>query len=174
MTNAYADYTKEFDSAKNSVVIASVTNGKRVLIASITVYTKTIQDIGQSEDCVGLEDFINTYMHMDYTESLGYCSDSTHHYYSTAKTAFNALNTHQRSLFTGNSAYSAEWARLSTWASKNGDSLNGSNILALGVKSPLFTNISFNSGTLIIVIAVLSLTGLAIGGYFLLRKKKEN
>ena len=174
LTNSYVDYTKEFSTAKNSVTIASVTKGKRVLIASITVYTKTNQDIGQSEDCIGLETFINTYMHMDYTENLGYCSDSTHHYYSTAKTAFNALNTHQRSLFIGNSAYSAEWARLSTWASKNGDSLNSSNILALGVKSPLLTNISSNSGTLIIVIAVLSLTSLAIGGYFLLRKRKED
>ena len=76
---------------------------KRAYVKSITLYSKSIQDIGQTDDCVGLETFINNYMHMDYTDNLGYCSDSTHHYYSSAKDAFNLLNDHQRKLFTTNS-----------------------------------------------------------------------
>ena len=66
---------------------------------------------------------------MDYTQNLGYCKDTEHHYYETAKAAFNILNDHQRSLFTGNEAYSLEWERLSTWASINGDHLDSNNKL---------------------------------------------
>ena len=173
LTNSYVDYTKEFSTAINSVTIASVTSGKRVLIASITVYTKTNQDIGQSEDCVGLENFINTCMHMDYTENLGYCKDDEHHYYSTAKAAFNALNDHQRNLFTSNSAYLVEWTRLSTWASKNGDSLNQNKNLEVGIINPVLSIISDNSFDLIITLITISIASISICGYFILHKKRK-
>ena len=134
LTSSYADYSKEFTTATNSVSIATTTNKKRSNIQTITVY-KTIQvesktDISKSEDCVGLETFIDTYLHMNYTENLGYCNDSEHHYYSTAKAAFNNLNQHQRSLFTSNSAYSIEFARLKAWAKANGESFSASNLLS--------------------------------------------
>ena len=112
---------------------------------------------------------------MDYTENLGYCKDSTHHYYSTARDAFNELNNHQRSLFTGNSAYSSEWARLSTWASKNGESLNEINKLAKSsnVVNPIATiNESSNNIMLVVIISIMGLS--AIGGYFFLRRRKED
>ena len=174
LTNSYANYEKEFSTAKSSVALSSVTNGKRVLIASVTVYSCSSQDIGQSEDCIGLETFITNYMHMDYTENLGYCSDTEHHYYSTAKTAFNALNSHQRSLFTGNSAYTTEWTRLSTWASKNGDSLNNSNQLAAGANPNPMSIIVGNSGNIVAIITVVALIStVSIGGYFFLKKRKE-
>ena len=110
---------------------------------------------------------------MDYTENLGYCKDNEHHYYSTAKTAFNALNTHQRSLFTSNSAYSTEWARLSTWASKNGESLNGSNKLETAKYSDLvFARIDYSN--IYIIIAISSIASIvSVSGCFLLRKRKE-
>ena len=173
LTTSYADYTKEYTTATNSVAIATTTNGKRAWISTVTVYTYSSQDISQSEDCVGLETFISTYMHMDYVDNLGYCKDNEHHYYSTAKTAFNALNEHQRNLFTTNSAYLIEWTRLSTWASKNGDSLNGSNLLAVGHINPINTLISDNSSSLIITLITISVASIAICGYFILRKKKE-
>ncbi len=174
LTTSYADYTKEYTTATNSCAIATTTNGKRAWIKSVTVYTYSSQDIGQTEDCVGLETFINTYMHMDYTENLGYCSDSEHHYYSTAKEAFNGLNSHQRSLFTGNSAYTTEWTRLSTWASKNGDSLNNSNQLAAGANPNPVSIIVGNSGNIVAIITVVALISAAsIGGYFFLKKRKE-
>ena len=178
ITSSYADYIKEYATATKSVAIATTTNKKRAYIESITVYetkTTTVEtDISQSEDCLGLETFINTYMHMDYAENLGYCNDTEHHYYSSAKDAFNALNTHQRSLFTSNSAYLTEWTRLSTWASKNGESLNGSNLLAAAKINPVIANNISNTNTAIIVV-VITLTSLAIiGGYIYLRKRKED
>ena len=177
ITSSYADYVKEFDTATDSVTIATTTSKKRAYIQTITVYetkiTTTETDISASEDCIGLETFISTYLHMDYTENLGYCKDNEHHYYSTAKTAFNALNTHQRSLFTSNSAYSTEWARLSTWASKNGEILNGSNQLETAKYYDLvFLGIDYSN--IYIIISISSIVSIiSVSGYFLLRKRKE-
>lgn len=173
ITSDYKDYEKEFASPVSSVTFATTASKKRAHIQTITVYTKTMQDIGQTDDCVGIETFINNYMHMDYTENLGYCSDSTHHYYATAKSAFNNLNDHQRKLFTTNSAYLVEWTRLSTWASKNGDTLNSLNQLEIAVKPVNIIASNFNSDIVIILVigTLISLT--AIGGYFLLKKRRE-
>ena len=173
LTNSYADYIKEYDSPTNSVNISSVTNGKRVLIASITVFNKSNQDIGQSDDCVGLETFVSNYMHMDYTSNLGYCKDNTHHYYSTAKTAFNNLNTHQRSLFTTNSAYSTEWDRLRTWAEINGDSLNNNNLLTQSARSLGTFVIKNESSIIFIVIASSGLFIISLCFYLRYKKKKS-
>lgn len=171
LTSSFTDYTKAFDSAVNQVAISSVANGKRVLIASIVVYTKTEEDIGQTEDCLGLETYINNYMHMDYTENLGYCNDSEHHYYATAKAAFNDLNDHQRALFTGNSAYLAEWTRLSTWASKNGDALNTNNsLVAFDISDSIDSYNAYTS--LIIIIVVCSLSTCLLLGLLIFKKRR--
>ena len=108
-------------------------------------------------------------MHMDYVNSLGYCKDSEHHYYSTAKAAFNALNAHQRSLFTTNIAYEKEWERLSTWAAFNGESLNASNLLAANEidKTPVVTD----SGLIVAIISILGI--LSASGFVFVKKKKE-
>lgn len=175
ITSSYADYVKEYTTATNSVAIATTTSKKRAYIESITVYetksTTVETDISASEDCVGLESFIDNYMHMDYTDNLGYCSDSTHHYYATAKDAFNDLNEHQRKLFTSNSAYLVEWTRLSTWASKNGDSLNATSILSSAKVVKL--NIT-NGNNYIVIVLVSGLTIISIIGFFALRKKKKD
>lgn len=174
LTASYADYSKEYTTATDSVAIATTTNGKRAWISRITVYTKTSQDIGQSEDCVGLESFINTYMHLDYTENLGYCKDEEHHYYSIAKTAFNALNTHQRSLFTGNSAYSAEWARLEAWASFNGDMLNSSNQLESAPKVDVLSINGVSNDNLLFLVILSSVSILTLGAFIIIKKRKAN
>ena len=178
ITSSYADYVKEYTTATNSCAIATTAGKKRAYIESITVYetkTTTIEtDISQTEDCVGLETFISTYMHMDYVDNLGYCNDSEHHYYSTAKTAFNILNSHQRSLFTGNSAYLTEWTRLSTWASKNGDSLNGSNQLASAPNQQVLKAIQTNSAELVVIVVASIITISAVGGYFFIRRRKDH
>ena len=159
-------------SATNSITINSSKNN-RICVQSITFYvnTTTSEDIGHSEDCVGLESFIDNYMHMDYTDNLGYCSDSTHHYYATAKDAFNDLNEHQRKLFTSNSAYLVEWTRLSIWASKNGDSLNATSILSSAKVVKL--NIT-NGNNYIIIVLVSGLTIISIIGFFALKNKKKD
>lgn len=175
ITSSYADYIKEYTTATNSVAIATTTSKKRAYIESITVYetksTTVETDISTSEDCVGLESFIDTYMHMDYVDNLGYCNDSEHHYYSTAKSAFNGLNDHQRTIFTTNPAYLTEWTRLSTWASKNGDTLNSSSFLAVG---KLAYNKIAQGGISTAILVVIGTSTLSIAvAYFLFRKKKQ-
>ena len=174
LTSGYKDYTVTLASAKSSFKILTETSSSRVNIQSISIYSQGPEvDIGQSTDCVGLETFISTYMHMDYIENLGYCKDNEHHYYSTAKAAFNALNDHQRNLFTSNSAYLVEWTRLSTWASKNGDSLNQNKKLEVGIINPVLSIISDNSFDLIITLIMISIASISICGYFILHKKRK-
>ena len=159
--------------ATNEITFSASKNN-RICIKSITFYktTKTSQDIGHSEDCVGLEAFIDNNLHMDYKDNLEYCKDNEHHYYSTAKTAFNALNEHQRSLFTSNSAYLTEWTRLSTWASKNGDSLNASNLLASNGNLTIDLIKNTNIVGILVIISLISVS--SIGAYFMLKRRKEN
>ena len=174
LTSGYKEYIVTLDTAKSSFKIKTENSDSRVNIQSIIVYSQGPEvDIGQTSDCVGLETFISTYMHMDNTENLGYCKDEEHHYYSTAKTAFNALNDHQRNLFTSNSAYLVEWTRLSTWASKNGDSLNQNKKLEVGIINPVLSIISDNSFDLIITLITISIASISICGYFILHKKRK-
>ena len=170
----YSDYNVTLTSGKTLFTILTENSNSRVNIQSITLYSESETDISTSEDCVGLESFIDTYMHMDYVENLGYCKDDQHHYYSTAKTAFNNLNQHQRLLFTSNVAYTSEWTRLSTWASFNGDSLNGSNILAAGQNINPISTLTEVSTPMIIVVIVSIVSAISIGGYFYLSKRKEH
>lgn len=163
-------YETELSEGTNEIQLYAE-GGNRISISLITFYRNvtTSEDIGLSEDCLGLEDFITIYMHMDYTENLGYCSDSEHHYYLSAKAAFNILNDHQRLLFTSNEAYETEWARLSKWAEVNGDTLNNNNQLSS-------SNIGLGqaeqnqSTTLMVVIASASITSL---GLLLIVKKRK-
>ena len=173
ITSSYSNYTKEYDEPTNSCSISTIATSKRAYVQSITVYTMTLQDIGHSEDCVGLESFITNYMHMDYVDNLGYCKDSEHHYYATAKAAFNSLNEHQRSLFTGNSAYSQEYARLSAWASANGESFNSSNLLGVRVV-PLIANTSSIINNSIVIVMISVTISSCLIAYFIFRKRKNN
>ena len=176
LTSSYSDYSKTFNSAVKTVTFATITSKKRANIQSITVYkTGTITeqvDISNTSDCLGLESFISDYMHMDYTQNLGYCKDNTHHYYSTAKAAFNALNTHQRSLFVNNSAYAAEWARLAAWANANGESINSNNQLTQRTSLVAIQEIATNSN-IIVLMAVILVVGISsIGMYVYINKKR--
>lgn len=158
-----------------SLEISTASDSVRINIKSLVINCYGTMNISATSDCVGLENFIDTYLHMDYTENLGYCKDSTHHYYSTAKSAFNNLNTHQRSLFTSNSAYTNEWERLSTWAEKNGDTLNNNNLLAQASNYQKFAGIPEKNNTLIILISIISMVGIAsIGACLYIQKHKKN
>ena len=107
---------------------------------------------------------------MNYVDNLGYCSDSEHHYYSTAKTAFNNLNDHQRVLFTSNSAYNTEWTRLSTWATINGESLNSNNKLSASRANLQPLNGDNQSAVVIIIVAITSIA--SIGVLLVIKKKR--
>ena len=174
LTASYSTYTVNISPGKTSFTILTENSSSRINIQSVKLYSETTSelDITSTEDCVGLESFIDTYMHMDYVQNLGYCKDSEHHYYSSAKSAFNALNEHQRSLFTANSAYLTEWTRLFTWASKNGDSLNGSNQLASRGDVSLININKTNNVGLILIISLISFS--SIGVYAFIKRRKED
>ena len=175
ITSSYSNYYKEFSTATNSVSIATTEVKKRAYVESITVYkTKTIQtetNISTSSDCIGLETFIDTYMHMDYVQNLGYCKDNDHHYYSSAKTAFNNLNVHQRSLFTSNSAYLNEWNRLRSWASANGESLNQNNQLGARTVVSLIKVPRNDNKTIILIFTMLGVG--SIFTYWFVSKRRK-
>ena len=109
---------------------------------------------------------------MDYTQNLGYCKDNTHHYYSSAKSAFNNLNDHQRSLFVNNSAYATEWARLSAWASANGETINASNKLVQGNNLLISPVIPEKNATMIMLIIVAMIGLSSIGACIYIRRKR--
>ena len=167
-----------FDDPVSSVAMSTTASKKRVYVQKVVITSGGLNDIGKSADCLGLEVYIDTYLHMsDYTTSEGWCKDEEHNYYGKntetgAKYHFNQLNAHQRSLLSSNSAYAAEWARLSAWAAANGESLNSSTILAAARISSL-ANIVGNTNNIVVII-ITSMIGLsAVGGYLFLRKRKE-
>lgn len=172
LTSSYKEYTVTLSSSKTSFTILTENSNSRVNIQSVKIYktVTTETDISNTDDCVGLETFISTYMHMDYTENLGYCNDAEHHYYETAKVAFNILNDHQRSLFTGNTAYSAEWERLRTWASINGDHLDSNNKLVNTAN--MINPISNNGNEVIIVMMIITILLIPFGLYLFRRKEQ--
>lgn len=183
LSSNYSDYEKEYATAVNSVAIATTTSKKRANIQTITVYTGasgTVEtDISNSEDVYGLEVFIDTYLHMDdYTENKGWCKDTEHNYYGKntslgAKAAFNNLNAHQRELFTTNSAYTSEWARLSAWAEANGDSLKATNILGAYRYKDAVTYSSDNTNVILIgVLVAITFIGVS-SGVILTKKRRE-
>lgn len=176
-------FNVELSSPISSVTFSSAKNN-RICIQSISFTASGSQEIGKTEDCLGLESFIDTYLHMDDYEGTegqagpGWCKDEEHNYYGKntttgAKYAFNSLNANQRKLFTTNSAYLAEWTRLQAWAAANGESLNSSSMLAAARISP-FTNIVSNTNTITVIVIISMISVTAIGGYFFLRKRKEN
>ena len=168
-----------FDDPVSSVELSTTASSKRVYVQKVIITSGGLNDIGKSADCLGLEVYIDTYLHMsDYTTSEGWCKDEEHNYYGKntetgAKYHFNQLNAHQRSLLSSNSAYAAEWARLSAWAAANGESLNSSSMLAAARITPL-ANIVGNTNTVAIIVIISMVSVTAIGGYFFLRKRKEN
>lgn len=115
--------------------------------------------------------FIETYMHMnDYTESNGYCADETHHYYATAKEAYDALPSELKESFNVDEDYEAALNRFKAWAAANGDQLNADyEVVPMGLIS--IENISSNTGILIRAL-ILTISAAAVLIVISLRKKE--
>lgn len=184
--SSYVEVVAE-NLSTNTITISTPDSSARCFVNSITFYSQqSSTEIGRSADVVGLESFVenklkwNSY-HNDHisgdTTGDGSCVD----FYdkdgeSGAKYAFNHLNTHQKALFTTNSAYTNEWLRLQDWAKANGDVLDSETLLLKTTSGSallkFFSNETTNSVAIIVIISMVSMT--AIGGYFFLRKRKEN
>ena len=171
----------DFEST-NILLIETLKTAKRAYIESITIVASGEQDIGKTDDCLALEKYIDTYLHMDdYTEDQGFCKDTEHDYYgknstSGAKYNFNQLSERQRELFFTNVAFSEECARLQAWAIANGETIQLSNyqIQASYQNSRMnFNSVNSQSVMMVLVISLLGITS-CVGYYFITKKKKEN
>lgn len=123
-----------------------------------------------------VDNFVSTKMKMDQ-----YVGDNTYNEarctenYEAARDAFNELSDSQRDLFLTYSKYSDAKARLLAWATGYGESLNGNNKLGAARINSDFAIISESeSSTTLIIVAVSFVSLTAIGGFFLLKKRKEN
>ena len=150
---------------------------------SATVITPTFVEIVESKtDKQYVQDFVDLYMHMsDYTDNKGWCSDGEHAYYLTAKAGYNELiygNATRENLFQNDSDFAAAKARYEAWAGFNNDAdpYDGYNTVHTPLQSAkiLPSIIDGNTGTTVSIIVIISMVSLtAIGGYFFLKKRKE-
>lgn len=96
--------------------------------------------------------------------------------YSAMKSAYTALSDAEKNVFQYSDDYSAARARMLNWAKANGETFT------YGAESPFATaryNVlpiigdqNTNTVAIIVIISIVSVT--AIGGYFFLRRRKEN
>ena len=138
------------------------------------------QSIALYMETTNIDDFVTDNMKMDqYIGDETYNEDRCTANYSAAKTAFNGLTTAERSYFvsqgTTGGQYEEEYARLLAWAEANGETIGTAGGKTNVLNSAQILGI-INKGnnsyvTIIVVVSLVSLT--AIGGYFFLRKRKE-
>ena len=164
-----------YDSSKSGFICASD--------GSVTASALYISDKAPKTALLGAETFAYKYLHMrDYDPELhegvpgaGYCSDSTNHYYSTAKAFYNSasFSAAEKVQFAG---LTDAVARLQAWARANGESFDPSTGFgnANNRINPI-ANLGFKSANTMTVIIIVSLVAAGtVGGYFFIRKRKEN
>ena len=131
--------------------------------SAITLYVKDADTTGSS----AAQAFTDTYMHMDQNVP-GQCNT----YYPIAKFAWSTLSESAQSKFLSEQTSAA--ARLSAWATAHGESFS----ISTGEFGAIVNPISIlkkidDSNTLIIIVIVSVISLTAIGGYFFLRKRRE-
>ena len=130
-----------------------------------------------------VSEFVSNYMHMN-DVSIGNNNDTgackgENGYYLTAKRAWNAMSTSYEGednlVNVFETSFADAYARYMAWASAVGDAapFTGTTIQA---SAKILPNILGNeSGTTVSIIVIISMVSLtAIGGYFFLKRRKEN
>lgn len=101
--------------------------------------------------------FCENYLYMStYNTSLGYCNDSEHHYYQTAKEIYRQLNDYQKRYF--EIVCPDAYARLQGWAIANGETLSS---ITNQSKISLFRDSATNT-TLVVIISFVSISTFSI------------
>ena len=135
------------------------------VIYAVTSYDETT--VAQSFETKWLH--MNDYQGTVGQEGSGWCKDDEHGYYAKAKAVWQAMGEDEKA------AISSEGeARLAAWAVANGESLDGNMDLVSGnvnIGDTVFGTKENNVSIIITVISVLSLT--ALGGFFFIKKRKE-
>ena len=130
-------------------------------------------------DWVKAHDWIYQTMHMrdiqqTDTSDTGACRGANG-YYAKAKNAYQNYPNSVKTKMSQDDLWSAAQARFSAWAVANGETatFNGTSLTVKTAFAPI-TSITSSSGSTIAIIIISSISVVAIGGYFLFRKKKEN
>ena len=125
-------------------------------------------------DLYAVQGFVADNMHMDdYNSNLGYCADNEHHYYLTAKAAFNGLTSAQQSMFQDSSEFADAKARYEAWGNANNDANpydNNNDISSSNVLLPVKAE---NNAFIIIIIAAVT-TIYATAVVLMIRRRKAN
>lgn len=132
-------------------------------------------DAQANADFAAVTSFANGSLHMaDYNESLGYCNDNEHHYYLTAKAAYNALTDSQKEMFATWGEFAAAKARYEKWAEFNHDAnpYDGNDTIVSVLEVSMF-NENNNFNTMVVVISLMTVFSAAIL-FITLRKKRTN
>ena len=135
-----------------------------------------------------VQDFVDLYMHMTTydqggtigsTNGSGWCKDGQHSYYLTAKAGYNSIihgNSDREDLWANDSDFAAAKSRYEEWARLNNDAApyDGYDTVHTPIQSArvVIGNItSSNISAIVVILSMITLT--AVGGYFFMRKKKE-
>lgn len=119
--------------------------------------------------------FVNNYMHMDdYNTNSGWCKDTEHHYYETAKNAYNSLSDEGRFAFQNDETFADAKARLDAWAVANGDTFDftANQYTKNKMATRAFTSpFNGNDSSFLLIISMVSLGILTVFIYYTKRKK---
>ena len=168
-------YSTEINSALGNVIfnnngsnqtstISSVSDGDSYIVYPDNGYNKTTLDAAS---------FIDKYMKFETKwlddEGTGQCKASG--WYSSAKSAFSTKTSAQKTKIL---EHDPTKYRMQDWAKANGETFNistGSFASSPNVL-PIVSNENANIVVIIVIISLVSVT--AIGGFFFIRKRKEN
>ena len=158
-------------SLTDLVKISLSNNGGAIFVKSIKVYS------GASQSVIG--NFTTNSLRMESYDKGGSQGStagdgSCKAWWNDVNTAYGNLTDGQKAVFGSDDQYAAARLRLNEWARINGYSYNSETGIT---KNAMFNQIAITSqvtNTSIIVIVTVGIAAIAIGGYFLLRKKKED
>ncbi len=142
-------------------------------VSTIARYDAT----GNAEDISVLENFLETKLHMnDYTDNLGYCNDNEHHYYLTAKEAYNALSETQKIAFQNNAQFARARERFEAWATFNNDAApyDGNNSVTTTINAGVVNLLNSDSNDIVIIVVLSAIltSVIAVSALFVFRKRK--
>ena len=144
-----------------SYVKVARTSSNAAYCASLTI------SVGAADTATNLANYIM------YEDTNNQCTTK----FVTAKGYFEGLSSSERSTFMTSSDYVISTARerLQAWAANQGKTISysGGDYIVSGMRNTGFSLVQNNNGVVFTVIIVSVLTITSLGGYFLLRKRKE-
>lgn len=124
---------------------------------------------------IAAKTFIDANMHMDdYVTSQGWCADNEHHYYETAKAAYNLMSDEGRFALQNDEEFIDAKARLEAWANANGDNLDSISNKYNTNEIEVFPLSNLNNGYANLAIVTFVIASLSILSIFIYKKRKNS